>query len=59
MLKKDIITGQSIPFWYTMYPNIQQNKYFKESILKIRKSNPRNYDLMKKIQDGIQVIDYT
>ena len=31
MLKKDFITGQDIPFWYVMYPNIQQNKYFKES----------------------------
>ena len=44
MLKKDFISGQDIPFWYVMYPDIQQNKQFKESILKIREENPQNHD---------------
>ena len=47
MLKKGFITEQKIPFWYVMYPDIQQNKQFKESILKIREENPQNHDLMK------------
>ena len=47
MLKKGFITEQKIPFWYVMYPDVQQNKQFKESILKIREENPQNHDLMK------------
>ena len=47
MLKKGFITEQKIPFWYVMYPNVQQNQYWKDCILKIKKKNPVNYDLMR------------
>ena len=46
MLKKGFITEQKIPFWYVMYPNVQQNQYWKDCILKIKKKYPVNYYLM-------------
>lgn len=47
MLKKGFITEQKIPFWYVMYPNPEHNRFFKESILRIKKENPINQDRMR------------